>query len=118
MRSLIVRPDAETDIADAALWYEVQSQGLGYDFLRAADACLADVARAPQRFPVIHRNMRRALLRRSRMASSSLTAMIPSRSSLASTIGATRSSGVNDCGVIANKEIERTASARLRNRGF
>lgn len=64
MRSTIVRPDAEVDITDAALWYETQSQGLGSDFLRSVDACLADVARAPRRFPVIRRNMRRALLRR------------------------------------------------------
>lgn len=64
MRSLVVRPDAEIDITDAALWYEAQSQGLGSDFLRSVDACLADVARAPQRFPVVHRNMRRVLLRR------------------------------------------------------
>ncbi|MDO8949819.1 MAG: type II toxin-antitoxin system RelE/ParE family toxin [Actinomycetota bacterium] len=64
MHDLIVRPDAEADITDAALWYEGQSQGLGSDFLRSVDACLADVARAPQRFPVIHRELHRALLRR------------------------------------------------------
>lgn len=64
MLSLIVRPDAETDITDGALWYETQSPGLGSDFLRSVDACLADIARAPQRFPVVHRNMRRALIRR------------------------------------------------------
>jgi len=64
MHSLIVRPDAEVDITDAALWYETQSQGLGSDFLRSVDACLADVARAPQRFSVVHRTLRRALLRR------------------------------------------------------
>ena len=64
MHSLIVRPDAEVDITDAALWYETQSQGLGSEFLRSVDACLADVARAPQRFPIVHRNLRRALLRR------------------------------------------------------
>lgn len=64
MLSLIVRPDAETDITDGSLWYETQSPGLGSDFLRSVDACLADIARAPQRFPVVHRNMRRALIRR------------------------------------------------------
>jgi len=29
MLSLIVRPDAEADITDAAVWYETQSPGLG-----------------------------------------------------------------------------------------
>jgi plasmid stabilization system protein ParE len=64
MRELIVRPDAESDITDAALWYEAQSQGLGSEFLRLADACLADVHRAPAQFPLIRRDARRALLRR------------------------------------------------------
>ncbi|MDO9556126.1 MAG: type II toxin-antitoxin system RelE/ParE family toxin [Coriobacteriia bacterium] len=64
MSSFVVRPDAEADITDAAVWYETQSPGLGLEFLRLVDACLADVDRAPHRFPVIRRNMRRALLRR------------------------------------------------------
>lgn len=71
MLSLIVRPDAEADITDAAVWYETQSPGLGSEFIRSVDACLADVARAPHRLPVIRRNMRRALLRRFPMACSS-----------------------------------------------
>jgi hypothetical protein len=31
----IVRPAAEVDIAEAALWYESRSLGLGAEFLRA-----------------------------------------------------------------------------------
>ena len=27
------RPEAESDIEDAAVWYEKQREGLGYDFL-------------------------------------------------------------------------------------
>jgi toxin ParE1/3/4 len=64
MAQIIVREDAESDIADAALWYESKSSGLGSEFLRSVDACLSDIARTPQRFPVVHRNLRRALLRR------------------------------------------------------
>ena len=64
MRELIVRPDAESDITDAALWYEARSQGLGSEFLRPVDACLADILRAPERYPLVHRDARRALLRR------------------------------------------------------
>jgi hypothetical protein len=59
MRDLIVRPDAESDITDAALWYEARSQGLGSEFLRLVDACLSDIRRAPVRFPLIHRDARR-----------------------------------------------------------
>jgi hypothetical protein len=36
----IVRPAAEVDIAEAALWYDSRSIGLGADFLRAVDVCL------------------------------------------------------------------------------
>ena len=30
-RQLIVRPEAEADIADAALWYDGRERGLGLD---------------------------------------------------------------------------------------
>jgi toxin ParE1/3/4 len=61
---LVVRLSAEADIADAALWYEARARGLGADFLRAVDVALAEVERMPERFPVVHRQCRRALLRR------------------------------------------------------
>jgi len=64
MREIVVWPEAERDIADAALWYEARAQGLGFDFLRLVDACLSDIRRTPGRFPVVHRDLRRALLRR------------------------------------------------------
>lgn len=61
---LVVRPAAEADIVDAALWYEHRASGLGSEFLRAVDVSLAEVARMPERFPVVYRGSRRALLRR------------------------------------------------------
>ena len=61
---LVVRSAAETDIAGAALWYEARARGLGADFLRAVDVALAEVERMPERFPIVHRDCRRALLRR------------------------------------------------------
>jgi plasmid stabilization system protein ParE len=60
----IVRPAAEADIAEAALWYEFRSLGLGTDFLRAVDVCFAEIQRSPERFPQVYRQARRALLRR------------------------------------------------------
>jgi toxin ParE1/3/4 len=63
-RRLVVRSVAESDIAEAALWYEARAAGLGADFLRAVDVVLAEAARSSERFPVIHRRCRRALLRR------------------------------------------------------
>ena len=61
---LVVRPAAEADIVDAALWYEARATGLGADFLRAVDVALAEIQRMPERFPVVQMQCRRALLRR------------------------------------------------------
>jgi plasmid stabilization system protein ParE len=60
----IVRPAAEADIAEAALWYESRSIGLGAEFLRAVDVCFAEIRRNPDRFPQIYKTSRRAFLRR------------------------------------------------------
>ncbi len=60
----IVRPAAEDDIAEAALWYESRSIGLGAEFLRAVDVCFAEIRRNPEGFPQIYKTARRALLRR------------------------------------------------------
>ena len=61
---LVVRPAAEADITDAALWYEARASGLGADFLRVVDVALAEIQRMPERFPVVQMQCRRALLRR------------------------------------------------------
>jgi plasmid stabilization system protein ParE len=51
-------------MAEAALWYESRSLGLGADFLRAVDVCLSEIQRSPDRFPQVYRQGRRALVRR------------------------------------------------------
>jgi plasmid stabilization system protein ParE len=61
---LVVRSAAEADFADAALWYEARAEGLGADFLRAVDVALAEIGRQPDRSPRVHRECRKALLRR------------------------------------------------------
>lgn len=43
--NVIVRPEAEREIQEAFDWYEERSEGLGAEFLRAADACLSGVQR-------------------------------------------------------------------------
>ena len=61
---LVVRSAAEADIADAGLWYEERAAGLGTDFLRTVDVTLAEIQSMPKRFPRVHGDCRRALLRR------------------------------------------------------
>lgn len=59
-----VHPEAEREIQEAFDWYEEQSEGLGAEFLRAADACLSGVQRNPAAYQVVHGEVHRALLRR------------------------------------------------------
>lgn len=61
---VVVRPAAAADIDDAVLWYEGQRPGLGREFLETVQNTLSSVASNPQLHPIIHRNARRALLRR------------------------------------------------------
>lgn len=59
-----VRAEAARDLEDAATWYEEQGVGLGHDFLEEFRHCLQRVAERPGPYPSLHRNTRRALLRR------------------------------------------------------
>lgn len=61
---LVVRVAAEADITGAVLWYEQRASGLGQEFLRAVDITLGEIAEMPERFPLVHDEARRALLRR------------------------------------------------------
>ena len=61
---LRLRPEAELDLSDAALWYEEQRQGLGRQFLDEVLAIFSTLAEAPLTYPIVHRNTRRALIHR------------------------------------------------------
>jgi toxin ParE1/3/4 len=63
-RNVIVRPEAAREIQEAFDWYEERGEGLGENFLRAADACLSAVQRNPSAFPIVHEQVHRALLRK------------------------------------------------------
>lgn len=54
-RRLIVRAEAEADLAEASLWYDGQSPGLGDAFLAEAQAA---IQRAVEN-PLAHRRFRR-----------------------------------------------------------
>lgn len=61
---LTLLPEARNDVAEAYLWYEEQSLGLGLDFLRCVEVALLSVQRTPLLYPVVHESYRRALVRR------------------------------------------------------
>lgn len=61
---IIVRPEAAREVQAAFDWYEEKSEGLGLEFLRAADACIAGIKRHPLASAAMYQDIRRALLRR------------------------------------------------------
>ena len=60
-RRWIVRPLAESDIDQAALWYEGQRTGLGLRFLDATDQLFDRLRVSPLQFPLVTTDVRRAL---------------------------------------------------------
>ncbi|MDZ8085961.1 MAG: type II toxin-antitoxin system RelE/ParE family toxin [Nostoc sp. DedQUE12b] len=61
---LIISPEAEVDIQDAFEWYEQRESGVGSEFVRAVDSCLALIERNPSTYPVVYQQARRLLIRR------------------------------------------------------
>jgi len=62
--NLILRPAAAADVEAAYRWYERQRAGLGDAFLEAVRTALGAIGANPLSSPVVHRNTRRALVRR------------------------------------------------------
>ena len=61
---LVVRRPAKADVRSAARRYEVQRPGLGREFVAAVDVALSRVAENPLQYQVLHRETRRAIVRR------------------------------------------------------
>jgi toxin ParE1/3/4 len=64
MRSLILRAEAEAEVAEAHRWYERRATGLGSAFIRAVDAALEAVRRQPELCPLKHGRARQVVVRR------------------------------------------------------
>ena len=63
MKSIVhFRPDAETDVADAAAWYESQIAGLGAEFLDEILSTCNSIAENPEIYPIVYRKTRRAVI--------------------------------------------------------
>ena len=65
-RQLIVRPEAEADIADAAMWYDSRELGLGLQLLSEVHSAIVRALKNPESFTRVRRNptVRRVLARR------------------------------------------------------
>lgn len=63
-QKIIFRKQANQDLADAIEWYEIKKLGLGKQFLSAVETCIGLIALEPEMFPVIHKNIRKARIKR------------------------------------------------------
>jgi len=63
-REVHVRPEAEQDLQDAHAWYRDIAPVLGEQFISAVDQAITLASDNPLKFQVLHRSLRRVLLRR------------------------------------------------------
>jgi len=61
---LIVRPLAESDLADTFAWYESRREGLGRGFQLAVDEAFDRIQLNPFAYPKVEGEVRRAVLKR------------------------------------------------------
>ena len=59
-----IRPRAEKDIWEAALYYEQRIEGLGKDFVLCVDAAINGILRAPLMYRKVYKEFRRCLVHR------------------------------------------------------
>jgi toxin ParE1/3/4 len=64
VREIIFTPVARFELIEAEDWYENESPGLGRKFLVQVDAVVTQIISNPRLFPVVHKDVRRALLKR------------------------------------------------------
>ena len=64
MHSVVFLPAAQIEATEAQDWYESEAAGLGARFRRELDYTAERLAANPFQFPVLLRDIRRALLRR------------------------------------------------------
>lgn len=64
MIAVVVRQGAETDVADAQLWYTREGHHLGIAFVEEFARTVERISERPDQFPEVDRDVRRALLHR------------------------------------------------------
>lgn len=61
---IVWMPEAAGELQQARAWYDNVRLELGERFALAVEATVGAIAESPMRFPVVHRGMRRAGVRR------------------------------------------------------
>lgn len=61
---LIIRPEAEQDMAEGRAWYDSQRAGLGVEFLTAVDEVFDRIRENPELYAPEYKSVRRAGLNR------------------------------------------------------
>lgn len=64
MYKLIIKPIAELEATDAAIWYNQKRDGLGNEFLLALEAKINAIRRNPKQFIIAYKNIRRTFTER------------------------------------------------------
>jgi plasmid stabilization system protein ParE len=61
--TVVIRPQAAEEASRARQWYENQRPGLGVRFTSAIDEVVQRIAANPLAFPLVHGEIRRAVVR-------------------------------------------------------
>ena len=57
-------PEANLDAQRAIQWYDERDPEIGDDFLRKVNDCITSIEANPRKYPIVYRQMRRALVKR------------------------------------------------------
>jgi toxin ParE1/3/4 len=61
---VVFSPAARAELIEASDWYAARNTELADRFITEVENVVAQIAAAPQQFPVVHRDVRRARFRR------------------------------------------------------
>jgi plasmid stabilization system protein ParE len=61
---LVFRQEIGEELKEIYTWYENQKLGLGDDFLGCVDHTLERICQMPESYPIVYRDIRRAMVRR------------------------------------------------------
>lgn len=62
--SLFISADAEKDIDEAFIWYELQQKGLGQRFISVLDEGFIYIRESAEAYPLVFKNIRKHVLRK------------------------------------------------------